>query len=47
VRDAYDVGSPHIVFWTVCSSGVCQPPVGAATAAGLIGRAALDCLSEQ
>lgn len=53
VLDAYDVGSPHAVFWTVCSSGVMgglsgyQAPVGAATAAGLLGRAALDCLSEQ
>ncbi|CDF95427.1 hypothetical protein BN844_5162 [Pseudomonas sp. SHC52] len=24
VLDAFDVGSPHAVFWTVCSSGVCQ-----------------------
>jgi hypothetical protein len=24
VLDAYDVGSPHAVFWTVCSSGACQ-----------------------
>jgi len=47
VLDAFDVGSPHAVFWTVCSSGVGSSPVGVATAAGLIGRAALDCLSEQ
>ncbi|WP_206743331.1 hypothetical protein, partial [Pseudomonas corrugata] len=53
VLDACGVGSPHTVFWTACSSGVMsglsgyQAPVGAATAAGLLGRAALDCLSEQ
>jgi len=47
VLDAFDVGSPHAVFWTVCSSGASTSPVGVATAAGLIRRAALDCLSEQ
>jgi hypothetical protein len=28
VLDAYDVGSPHAVFWTVCSSGAGSSPVG-------------------
>ena len=47
VLDAFDVGSPHAVFWTVCSSGAGTSPVGAAAAAGLIGRAAVDCVTEQ
>ncbi|VVM45149.1 hypothetical protein PS639_00487 [Pseudomonas fluorescens] len=47
VLDAFDAGSPHAVFWTVCSSGADSSPVGVATAAGLIGRAAVDCFSEQ
>jgi len=47
VLDAYDVGSPHAVFWTVCSSEAGTSPVGVAAAAGLIRRAAMDCLSEQ
>lgn len=42
--DAFDVGSPHAVFWTVCSSGAGTSPVGVAAAAGLIGRAAWTVL---
>jgi len=28
VRDAFDVGSPHAVFWTVCSPGACSTLLG-------------------
>ena len=28
VLDACGIGSPHAVFWTVCSSGACVSPVG-------------------
>ncbi|APC17356.1 hypothetical protein BLL42_17020 [Pseudomonas frederiksbergensis] len=47
VLDAFDVGSPHSVFWTVCSPGANSAPVGVVAAAGLIRRAAVDCLSGQ
>jgi len=47
VLDAYDAGSPHIVFWTVCSPGACPTLFGLAAATDLIRRVALDAMSGQ
>jgi len=45
--NAFDVGSPHPVLWTVCSPGAGATRWGWRAAAGLIRRAAVDSMSGQ
>lgn len=45
--DAFDVGSPHAVFWTVCNSGAGTSPVGGGGRGGPDWAGRVDCVTEQ